>query len=283
MILRLLYRLLIQHLGRDPNAEPGNAGESPVSQRDTPFPGVSASRRRGVAAKPGGASASAATGGRPATAIPAPRSRRRLAAVTALIFGAGAFAAAGLLPLSPAPRTEATGLAATLRLNIPAVDAKPLVVYLRGAGLDPPRPGAEPSPVRRIRSVNGRFEPEFQVAPPSSIIEMVNADPIPHNTHVFNRGETVFNVALPVQGVTVRKVLAGSDVFSVRCDIHPGMRAWMFVPPSQHYAVVHEPATISFTGIPPDDYVLHLWEPDRGESLHPLSLAAGETRRLRLR
>ena len=201
-----------------------------------------------------------------------------------LVLGAGALAATGLLTLPPAPQTEAGGPAAALHLNIPAVGAKPMLVYLRGDGLEPAwPPSASAPPVHRISSVNGRFSPEFQVVPPAGILEMSNADSVPHNTHVFNRGETVFNVALPEQGVTVRKALAGYEVFDIRCDIHPGMQAWVFVPPSKHYAVVHDPGTIGFTGIPPGDYVLHLWEPDRGESLRTLNLGAGETRRLRLR
>ena len=158
-----------------------------------------------------------------------------------------------------------------------------MLVYLRGAGLEPPRSSAGLSPVHRIRSIDGRFSPELQVVPPAGILEMGNADPVPHDTHVFNRGETVFNVALPEQGVALRKVLAGYEVFDVRCDLHPGMKAWTFVPPSKHYAVVHDPGTIRFTSIPPGGHGLHLREQDRGESLHPPSLCAGETRRLRLR
>jgi hypothetical protein len=112
---------------------------------------------------------------------------------------------------------------------------------------------------------------------------MVNTDSIAHNTHVFNRGETVFNVALPVQGVTVTKVLTGDGIFDVRCDMHPWMRAWLFVSPSRHYAVVHEPTTIGFTGMAPGEYILHVWQPDRPESIHSVNLRAGETRQLRLR
>ena len=72
-------------------------------------------------------------------------------------------------------------------------------------------------------------------------------------------------------------------MFDVRCDMHPWMRAWVFVSPSPHYAVVHEPTTIAFTDIAPGQYILHLWQPDRRESILPLELVAGETRHLRLR
>ena len=249
MVFRLLYRVLLQSLDRGASAEPEDTGAAGRPSKDT----------RGT------------------------RSRRRSVAALAVVLGAGAIAAlvlAGLLP----PPLETTGdRAAALRLGIPVVGSKPLVVYLKGADLDPPAPAAEASPLPRIRSVDGRFSPGFQVATTGSTIEMVNADTIAHNTHVFSRGETVFNVALPLPGVTVRKVLAGDGIFDVRCDMHPWMRAWVFVSPSRHYAVLTEPATVEFTGIAPGEYILHDWQPNRPESVRAVSLAPGETRHLRLR
>ena len=112
---------------------------------------------------------------------------------------------------------------------------------------------------------------------------MVNADDDAHNAHVFSGGETVFNVALPVRGVVVRKALPGYGMFKVRCDMHPWMNAWIFVSPSRHFAVVDEPSTVSFADIVPGEYLLNVWQPDRPESTLPLDLAAGEVRHLRLR
>ena len=249
MVFRLLYRLLLQSLNRRADAE---LGES-------------------------------AAAGRPAAGIAAPRPRRHAATVLALVLGACVLAAAVLAVLRPTMTTDSGGPGAALHLSISADGPKPVVAYLRGGDPDRPRHGEETSPVRRIRSVDGRFSPAFQVAPPLSVLEMTNADSVAHNTHMFSRGETVFNVALPEQGVTVRKVLRGDGIFDIRCDMHPWMRAWVFVSPSPHYAVVHEPTTIAFTGIDPGGYILHLWQPNRRESIHPLELVAGETRHLRLR
>ena len=249
MVLRLLYRLLRQRLDRGAGAVP----------------------RESTAA------------GRPGHEFRGPPRRRHLIPAVMAVTGAAAIAVAVFAVLVPAPPATNDASKAILRLSIPAVDAKPLVVYLRGAGLDPPSIDAGPSSAHRIRSADGRFSPEFQVVPPAGVVEMANADSTAHNTHVFSRGETVFNVALPVRGVKVRKVLTGDGVFDVRCDMHPWMRAWMFVPPSRHYAVVREPATVTFSGIAPGDYVLHDWRPNRPEGIRPVHLAAGETRHLRLR
>ena len=249
MVFRLLYRLLLQRLDRGAGAMP----------RDSTAPG------------------------RPGRGVSGPHPRRRRKSTAVVVAGVAALGVAVLAVLAPTPPATNGGPKAVLRLSIPVVDARPLVVYLRGAGLDRPPPGADPAPAHRIRSAEGRFSPEFQVIPPAGIVEMANTDSTAHNAHVFSRGETVFNVAMPVRGVTVRKVLTGDGIFDVRCDMHPWMRAWMFVSPSRHYAVVHEPATVTFSGIAPGEYVLHDWQPNRPEGFRPVRLAAGETRHLRLR
>ncbi len=100
---------------------------------------------------------------------------------------------------------------------------------------------------------------------------------------MFNRGETVFNVALPLKGVTVRKTITGSGIFSVRCDLHPWMQAWLFIPPSRHYAVLHEPGSVHLSNIAPGEYLLHLWQPDRLENIQRVSLSSNESKTLRLR
>ena len=246
MVLRLLYRLLLQRLDRDAGA--GSAESAAI-------------------ARAGNESAPSFT---------------NPAAATMLALGVVATAVVALSILLPTSPRNADGPHADLSLSIPVVGAGPLVVYLRGSGLVPPLPAPD-TPPPRIRSVDGRFLPEFQVVPRASTLEMVNSDTVAHNTHVFSRGETVFNVALPLQGVTVRKVLAGDGIFDVRCDMHPWMRAWVFVPPSRHHAVVDQPTTVRFGGIAPGEYVLHDWQPGRPENVRLVRLAAGETRRLRLR
>ena len=246
-VLRLLYRLALQRLDRGSNG--GHEG--------------AADRRRSAGGLRG--------------------SRRRLAAP--LLFVSGIFALAALAGafLVPGSSRSVGDSTAVVRMDIPATGAQPLIIYLRGTGLDPVWSDTESPTVRRIRSVDGRFLPEFQVIPPASVLELVNADDDAHNAHVFSGGETVFNVALPVRGVVVRKALPGYGMFKVRCDMHPWMNAWIFVSPSRHFAVVDEPSTVSFADIVPGEYLLNVWQPDRPESTLPLDLAAGEVRHLRLR
>ena len=117
MVVRLIYRVLLQSLDRGASAEPKDAGAA----------------------------------GRPSSEIRG--TRRRRVATPAVLLGAGAIAALVLAGLLPVPLETTGDRAATLRLSIPEVDAKPLVVYLRGTNLDSAAPAAEASPLPRIRSV----------------------------------------------------------------------------------------------------------------------------------
>ena len=200
-----------------------------------------------------------------------------------LAVGAGGLAYAWYQAYRVDLETPAASAEAELVLQIQGSDHWPLAIYLTGEDLPPPQPQAFASDHGRIESINARFAPAFQVLPPAAEIEIVNSDPIAHNTHVFNRGETIFNVGLPTQGITVRKTLTGSGIFSVRCDLHPSMQAWLLVPPSAHYAVVDKPQTIVFSSLSRGEYILHLWQADGSERPRLVKLTSGEKKTLHLR
>lgn len=249
MLIRILYRLLLQRLG----------------QRQ-------AFRASPAAFPPG-----------PRVPAEPPDDRRRWLRIGFAIPLAAAIALGVIMLRVNSPSVPDHAGVAELRLEITGVTPEPLVVYLTGAGLPRPEPAPAPSELPQITSVNGDFMPRFQVLSADITIEVLNADPIPHNTHVFNRGETVFNVGLPLAGIVVKKTLTGAEIFNVRCDIHPWMQAWMFVPPTRYFAVLYEADSVTFADIPPGEYVLHLWQPGRTENLQTVTLAPGETESLRLR
>jgi hypothetical protein len=220
----------------------------------------------------------------PVPGAPTPRQRSTVnallagaAAVTAATGAAliGAFACFGPdgLPLALAPAR-----AATLQLQIGTIEYGPLVVFLE----IPTETSADPRAVARITSVGSSFQPAFQVAPLPASIEVGNQDPIPHNTHVFDGRRTLFNVAVPLAGIRAHKVLGRPGIFEIRCDFHPWMRAWLFVPSGPHHAVVWTAGAASLHDIPPGTHRLHVWTPAHGDTVRTLSFASGEVKSLRL-
>ncbi len=224
--------------------------------------------------------------GAPALGYAAPSRRRSgpkfavgaaaLAACAALI---GAYAYLGVAPvplaLAPAPT-------ATLQLHVDAIESAPLVVFLEVPGPAGRETQAGAEAAVRITSVNSSFQPVFQVAPVAASVEVGNQDPIPHNTHVFGGGRTLFNVAVPLSGVRVHKVLGRPGIFEVRCDLHSWMRAWLFVPSGPHHAVVWTPGEAALRDIPPGSYRLHVWTPAQGDTIRTLTFASGEVKSLQL-
>ena len=63
-----------------------------------------------------------------------------------------------------------------------------------------------------------------------------NEDPELHNVHVYLEGDTVFNLAMPFQGMTVDRRLDEPGTYEVRCDVHPEMLAFVVVDDDARFA-----------------------------------------------
>lgn len=212
------------------------------------------------------------------------RQRLRESRVRVLPWIAGAAVVSGLagtasyFNFGPAPgKTETASAKATLRLKVDAVGSAPLVVYLEPASM--PNAGAPAVGTASITSVHAAFEPRFQVASVGTRLEVGNLDPIPHNTHLVEGRRTLFNVATPTAGAAARKLLTRPGIFEVRCDLHPWMRAWVFVPAGAHHAVLWNPGEVTLEGIAPGSYRLRVWQAG-GESSRNLVIASGEVLQL---
>lgn len=212
-----------------------------------------------------------------------------MAGLLALALGVAAYAAVGPWRERRVARADLQARApverAALRLRVARVESPPLLVFLDAPGTGLPKVGqvGQNAPATaQLVSVGSVFEPAFQVVLPAARVEMGNTDPIAHNTHVFDGGRTLFNVALPVQGLPVTRVLRRPGLFEVRCDLHPWMRAALFVPPNAHYAVLREAGEWVLSDIAPGSYRLHIWSSARGEQVQTIELLPGTTRTIDL-
>ena len=169
---------------------------------------------------------------------------------------------------------------ASLTLHFDFVTASPTVVYLEPWPAEA-KPVPERDEVVQITIKNNLFSPAFQVVPHGSTVEVVNHDSILHNAHVLDEDDTVFNVATPLQAVSVRKTLTATGVLKVRCDLHSWMHAWIFVPPSQHSTILNKPGTVEFSDIQPKTYRLRVWQQGEFKPDVILVLKPGEAKVLR--
>ena len=149
------------------------------------------------------------------------------------------------------------------------------VVFLKDVAAGKPWPEATSArPV--LDQEKCRFEPHVQVARRGRI-DIVNSDPVLHNTHGYYGKRTAFNVALPIQGGKVTKLLRSPGEVRIDCDAHGWMLAWIYVVDNPYFAQTGEDGAFSITDVPPGEYTLAVWQETLGLAEMPVTVAADGT------
>jgi hypothetical protein len=87
-----------------------------------------------------------------------------------------------------------------------------------------------------------------------------NSDPLLHNMHAVVDGRTVvFNLALPIQGQTIKRRVRKTGMLTVTCDSHTHMGAYLLVLEHPYFAVTDENGAFVLADVPPGKYKLVVW------------------------
>jgi len=151
------------------------------------------------------------------------------------------------------------------------------VVYLKEVPKGKAWGAADKTPV--LDQEHCTFRPAVQVIRPGKI-DILNSDPVLHNTHGFYGRRTAFNLALPNKGVKITSELPRPGLVRVECDAHGWMLAHVFVADSPYYALTGQNGTFSISDIPPGNYTLVTSQTYAGDTETPVTVKAGETVKL---
>lgn len=110
------------------------------------------------------------------------------------------------------------------------------------------------------------YAPHVMIVPFGCALEIANDDPILHNVHAYESGESprsIFNIAQPMQGqrTTIKATYFKKPGLVVTtCDAgHPWMSNYIMVAPHPYYAVTDSSGKFTLTDIPPGTYTLTMW------------------------
>jgi hypothetical protein len=131
------------------------------------------------------------------------------------------------------------------------------VVYLQK--VDRGKAWEKPAKPAEINNLKCDFQPHVQVMPAGDL-DIVNSDPVLHNTHGFLDKLTVFNVALPNQGQRIKRPLRRTGLVRVECDAHGWMLGWIMVAENPYYAVTGKDGAFTIKDVPPGSYTLVAWQ-----------------------
>lgn len=147
------------------------------------------------------------------------------------------------------------------------------VVYLVEVAKGKAWPAAGTMPV--LDNIKCRFEPEVQVVP-TGPLDVVNSDPVLHNTHGYYGKRTAFNLALPNKDQRIPTELPRPGTVRVDCDAHGWMEGWIYVVDNPYYAVTGADGKFSITDVPPGDYKLVAVQPFTGPVETPVTVVGGQ-------
>jgi plastocyanin len=107
------------------------------------------------------------------------------------------------------------------------------------------------------------FLPQFLVVRAGQTVEFRNSEEVSHNVRVVQvaTDSTLFNVVTP-QGEPHMHTFTRAGEYTVTCDIHPGMTAFILVVEASYATVAEEDGAFAFADVPPGAYTLGIWHPD---------------------
>ena len=136
------------------------------------------------------------------------------------------------------------------------------VVSMEGAGSSP----VQAPSAGLIVNQNCTFSPRVGAAALGQAIEVLNQDPVMHNTHVTHDEKTFLNVAQVPGGRPIRKLFKKAGIHHVVCDAHKFMEGYVVVFEHPHFTVSGRSGEFRLLGIPPGPRELTVWH----EALGPL-------------
>lgn len=147
----------------------------------------------------------------------------------------------------------------TLRTNQDGAIAD-VVVYLEDGPMLSKEGGSTDLPQAVIDQRKCVFKPPVTVALAGGLLEILNSDPLLHNVRADRDSQSVFNFAMPVEGMRARRQLPPQPaILRLHCDVHPWMQAVIRTFDHSYFALTDETGAYRLGKVPSGQHKLIFW------------------------
>lgn len=127
-----------------------------------------------------------------------------------------------------------------------------------------------------IDQKNCRYRPHVITAKTNQTVEITDSDPSMHNVRATRNGKQLFNLTT-FEGDRKEVTFEKSGYVRLECDIHPWMKAWVYVTKHGQAEVTGSDGEAKLENLPTGDYTLETWHEKFDAKEHSTSVSANET------
>jgi hypothetical protein len=138
-----------------------------------------------------------------------------------------------------------------------------------------------PATPAALDQVGCMYEPHVLGLMAGQALEIKNTDPIIHNVHPVPHNNRGWNKSQPVGSAPIEASFEHPDfAMPVLCNVHPWMRAFLFVFPHPYFDVTSTAGTFELKNLPPGTYTVEAWQEKYGTQDQTVTLGPKESKSL---
>jgi plastocyanin len=107
-------------------------------------------------------------------------------------------------------------------------------------------------------------------------LRILNSDGLMHNVHAMPKVNKSFNMAMPASLTeTLEKFTKVEDMFTIKCDVHPWMKAYVAVTAHPFFSVTGENGAFEIDRLPAGTYEIEAWHEKLGTRTASVTVGEG--------
>lgn len=139
-----------------------------------------------------------------------------------------------------------------------------VVVYVKSDGLSKYKFAAPTGPA--VLDQQGcMYEPHVVALRTGQKLEVQNEDQTTHNVHALPSSNSEWNKSQPPGAGPIEQTFSQPEMaIPVRCNVHPWMKAYVFVFKTPYFAVTGKDGKFQIANLPPGTYTVEAWQEKYG-------------------